>query len=856
MSRSSRASRQKTWFLFAILAFTLIVPLLGWADVVVNDVTQLNPITVADVITPTTTEEVIAAVKNHAGPISIGGGRYSMGGQTAVDQGIQIDMRQMNQVLAFSAENKEVTVQAGITWRKLQEYIDPYNLSLRIMQTYDNFTVGGSLSVNVHGRYVGEGPLVRSVKAIHIVLASGELIKASPTENSQVFYGAIGGYGGLGVIVDATLDLTDNVKVERQSVVLPLKDYPQYFNSQIKANPDVIFHNGDIYPNDYNTVRATSYVKTDKPLTIKDRLIPLDKSYRLDRFVYRVVSGWPFGKSIRRHVIDPMIYRGDLVEWRNYEASYRVEELEPASRQASTYVLQEYFVPTQNFLPFVADMTQVLKEHHVNVINISIRHAHQDPGTLMAWARQDVFAFVLYYRQGTSEDDRKIVGSWTRELIDKVIAAQGSYYLPYQIHATVDQFHAAYPKADQFFVLKQQLDPSNKFRNKLWDAYYLPAPEPTGENGEPQQEGEGSPAVVAPPETSSATSVQAALATSELSSSTVDEERADPEAEEIKASVRKIPGYARDEGQTYLTFPEWFLVYSPDEYAQYIKQNPNSGFPYYGSIGQFWGNYRDVYRVTKKNGYPTNWGYHLMVSVIGTSYTVELGVKGAYENSIGRVSEWSTDGKRTPEDDYAAKVAQDYVDFIRVYPWYEFSFWNSFKGLWSQHDADSSNRFRRWERKGFLSAGYLTKSAYGGLIKVATKAIYGDADSEMMVLTTPLVPGSYQPVAKVRVLRQFKDGSLLLVLPRYEEFRDAIMQLSQQGVGFREIAGNGHILMTCMVPEQWQYAGQGADLLFERPILTGKHQKRVALNITVPQLKDVVQNLRKQGIPVEHLYDF
>src|SRR5262245_4738154 len=38
----------------------------------INDVTQLNPIQVSEVITPTTIEQIVAAVKSHAGPVSIG----------------------------------------------------------------------------------------------------------------------------------------------------------------------------------------------------------------------------------------------------------------------------------------------------------------------------------------------------------------------------------------------------------------------------------------------------------------------------------------------------------------------------------------------------------------------------------------------------------------------------------------------------------------------------------------------------------------------------------------------------------------------------------------------------------------
>jgi FAD/FMN-containing dehydrogenase len=397
-----------------------------------------------------------------------------MGGQTATNGAVQIDMRRFNRVLSFSREAKEITVEAGITWRRLQEYIDPYDLSVEIMQSYDNFTVGGSLSVNVHGRYTGLGPIVLSVKSIRLVLAEGSVVLASPVENRDIFYGAIGGYGALGVIAEATLQLTDNVRVEQRSELMPLSNYRAFFEKNVRNNPDVVFHNADIFPTDYHTVRAISYVKTEKPLTVNDRLIPLNKDYKNNRRVLAVVSGWPGGSWIRQHVVDPWLYRGPAVEWRNYEASYDVRELEPASRRDSTFALQEYFVPVDKLEHFTTAMAGVLNRHHANVLNVSIRHSHADPGTLLARARSEVFALVVYYKQGTSETARTEVRQWARELIDTAIADGGTYYLPYQVLATKEQFHAAYPRAWEFFALKQKLDPTDKFRNRLWDAYYEP----------------------------------------------------------------------------------------------------------------------------------------------------------------------------------------------------------------------------------------------------------------------------------------------------------------------------------------------------------------------------------------------
>jgi FAD/FMN-containing dehydrogenase len=119
-------------------------------------------------------------------------------------------------------------------------------------------------------------------------------------------------------------------------------------------------------------------------------------------------------------------------------------------------------------------MRKILRQHDVNVINVSIRHASKDSGSLLAWAKAECFSFVVYYKQGVQDDDKVAVGIWTRELIEAALSVGGSYYLPYQIHATDEQFHRAYPRAEEFFALKRTVDPENRFRNKLWDRYYHP----------------------------------------------------------------------------------------------------------------------------------------------------------------------------------------------------------------------------------------------------------------------------------------------------------------------------------------------------------------------------------------------
>ena len=266
----------------------------------VNDVTGMTPIQVAAVVQPESTQQVVDIVKKATGPISIAGGKYSMGGQTAIQGEVQIDTRKLNHVIDFKPEQKLLTIETGATWLQVQELIDPHDLSVKIMQSYANFSIGGSLSVNVHGRYIGEGPIILSVKQFKIVLADGKVVIASPEQNQDIFYGAIGGYGGLGIITEVTLQLADNVKVKRISKAMPITNYYQYFIQHIRSDKKSIFHNAIIYPPDYKRVRSVTYKQTEEPLTILQRLRSDDKkSHNLEKPI-KIVSSSSTGKNLRK----------------------------------------------------------------------------------------------------------------------------------------------------------------------------------------------------------------------------------------------------------------------------------------------------------------------------------------------------------------------------------------------------------------------------------------------------------------------------------------------------------------------------------------------------------------------------
>src|SRR4051812_21735954 len=67
--------------------------------------------------------------------------------------------------------------------------------------------------------------------------------------------------------------------------------------------------------------------------------------------------------------------------------------------------------------------------------------------------------------------------------------------------------------------------------------------------------------------------------------------------------------------QTFLTYPEWFLVFSPEEQASYFKYRTATTFPFMSHVAQIWKSYKIVNDQIKGN-FPTNIGYHFMIWVI------------------------------------------------------------------------------------------------------------------------------------------------------------------------------------------------------------------------------------------------
>lgn len=308
---------------------------------------------------------------------------------------------------------------------------------------------------------------------------------------------------------------------------------------------------------------------------------------------------------------------------------------------------------------------------------------------------------------------------------------------------------------------------------------------------------------------------------------------------------------------SYFSYSEWYIVWSYEERAQYLPKNLPSGFPYFASIGQYWKSYCFICGLTQSR-HQFNFGDHLSSFVLGGSFALEYSIRGAYEQTIGRLSEWTSSHELVEEDAYAAHVAREYADFVYIRPFYEFHFSHALKQLWKETPLRGKHPIRKLESKFILSVDYGIEAVYAWVLEKASHLTYGAESDETYAWLESAPESVFKEFPRVKIVAESARPFYIVSIPRYQEFTDLAVQLAKVDVHFAQVAGNDEIMLTIVAPKNWSYDLPASDgsLLFTEDILTQPGVKRMALECPVRSLGDVLNKLASRGAEIEHIYDY
>ena len=450
-----------------------------------NDASALSRTPVYGVVGVTEEAHVaraLAFARQNGLKVSMSAVRHSMGGQAFDDHALVLDMTGFNRIEVNEAA-RTVTVQPGATWHQIQNALHP-RLAVKSMQSSDIFSVGGSISVNAHGMDHRAGSVAGTIRSMRVMLADGAILTVSRTENADLFRHVVGGYGLFGVVLSATLDVTENAVYRTSRAIIRSEAFPALFAGEIDPEDGPALFYGHLSTSPGNFLEDMIVYRYDAVDGVPSETIPPlgePGSVGLKRLILNLAKhGGVFqrfkwvAESRLEHEFEActvprsaamaegeacLVSRNDPM---HDSVPYLFNDL-----QDETDVLHEYFMPRGAYDAFIGEARVVLARHDLPILNASVRVVHQEDIAL-TYAPEPAFSLVLYINQRANEDGNRRMRALTRDMIDLALKHGGRFFLPYQLHFTKAQLTACYPELPAFLRAKLAYDPDELFTSTFY----------------------------------------------------------------------------------------------------------------------------------------------------------------------------------------------------------------------------------------------------------------------------------------------------------------------------------------------------------------------------------------------------
>ena len=393
------------------------------------------------------------------------GARHSMGKQSIMENAIHIDLSLLR---GMKMENGLLRVQAGAYWKDVLQYLAPKGLSVEIMQSNADFSIGGTLSVNAHGWQPDRPPVASSVQKFTLFTAKGEIISCSREENTELFKHAMGGYGLFGIILEAWIKPVPNEILRSSHRVYHYKDFPKEWN-KMKENPvRLAFGRLSVAQETFfDQVLLTHYVTTGQ-ISTQPGEYKISLKNSIARAVFRASLNSNRGKSFRQWIENLL---GGEAGGVNARVNLMLEPVRVFSNNhdKKTDILVEVFIPQEKFPDFIKEAKQILQYHSDTLLNVTVREIKKDTDSALPYARGDMFGLVMLFTIDQTKKAEGFLKKQIRALFDASLNQGGTFYLPYRNYATPAHFINGYPSLQLFLTAKQKWDPMETFYSEFYD---------------------------------------------------------------------------------------------------------------------------------------------------------------------------------------------------------------------------------------------------------------------------------------------------------------------------------------------------------------------------------------------------
>jgi FAD/FMN-containing dehydrogenase len=375
-----------------------------------------------------------------------------------------VGTRLADRILAFDPESGVLRAEAGLSLHEINRLFIPRGYFSPVTPGTQFVTLGGMVASDVHGKnHHREGCFGAHVRSLRMRLADDSVVTCSPTQDSDLFYGTIGGMGLLGHVLEVEFVLQRITSPWLWAETERVTGIDDFLAALGRAAPAWAMTVGWIDCLSRGRSMGRGILTAGRWATAEEAPSAPPPAKRSKTFPF-LLPNWAFNPLTAKAFNTVYYHRHVQKEWRGVMSPdaffYPLDAILHWNRAYGSRGFTQY----QCVLPRAAGAPAVRE-----FMDLLTKLGSASPLCVIKDCGPEGKGVLSFPLEGTSIAVDMAVSAKLQGIVDRlnefVIAAKGRIYLSKDRFTRPDHFRAMEPRLPAFLALREKWDPQRQLRS-------------------------------------------------------------------------------------------------------------------------------------------------------------------------------------------------------------------------------------------------------------------------------------------------------------------------------------------------------------------------------------------------------
>ena len=413
-----------------------------------------------EIVAPRDEVALAAIVRRGLAPVRVPGTGHSFTPLNATN-GTLVDLCAFSGLKGFDPGKSVATLGAATRLWEIGPLLQPHGQALQNMGDIDRQTLAGVVGTGTHGTGATLGSLSSQVAGFRLLLASGEILDCSPTQNATIFAAGRTALGTLGVMTEIAMHVRPAYKLIEKNFLLPIDELWDKLDGLVQNNRHFEFF---WFPYSEAAICKTLNETTDVAPEPRSAPAMYERGEKggtdtgIFSLINEILPYAPFALRAAHRLFSGSMSGASRVRWSH--------EIFPSPRTVR-FNEMEYGIPYEMGPSTIRKIVSEIRKRHINTgFPIEYRTVAED----------DVWLSPFYQRKSATIAVHQYFRVNTAKLFDMCESifrsVEGRPHWGKRHTHIREELVDLYPRFDEFRALRQKLDPDGKFLNPHLQAIF------------------------------------------------------------------------------------------------------------------------------------------------------------------------------------------------------------------------------------------------------------------------------------------------------------------------------------------------------------------------------------------------